>query len=144
MYDYCVVSPNIMGNRALADNQVASIALPPNLFQEITDRTQVGVFFGLYNESTLFPVRTREDVASAVPDRTTIVGSPIIAATVGPGLSFNNLQPPVEVNLRIPTEINGSVSLELNNCLKIYIHLHSLRCTVQLLTECVGQPKFRI
>lgn len=104
-----IARPSSIGTRTLADNQSASIALPPNLFSLINDRTQVGIFFALYNENTLFPVRDRENTASAEVDRTTVVGSPVIASTVGPGLLFDNLRSPVEINLRIPTEINGSV-----------------------------------
>ena len=45
-----------------------------------------------------------------VAGKTSIVGSHIIAATVGSGLSFNNLESQVTINLSILTEINGSVS----------------------------------
>ena len=90
---------------------MASIALPSSVFASISDRTQVGQFAGLYKQSILFPVHAWENTMGAVAGRTTIVASPIIAANVGPGLSFNNLEPQVTISLSIPTEINGSVSI---------------------------------
>ena len=105
-----VESP-IQGNKTVAVDQVASISLPSSVFDNISGRTEVGVFFALYRKSTLFPIRAREHTTGAVAGRATIVGSSIIAATVGPGLSFSNLQSPVMINLSVPTEIHGSVNL---------------------------------
>lgn len=85
---------------------VASIMLPPSLFANIS-RVNVGLFFALYRTSVLFPVR---NMTGVVDGRNTIVGSSIIAATVGPGLFFENLAEPVVVNLTIPTVIDGNVS----------------------------------
>lgn len=82
---------------------VAAIALPPSLFTNINNRSQEGIFFALYTQSTLFPIQVTENTTGAVASRSTVVGSTIIAATVGSGLSFNNLEPPVEINLRIST-----------------------------------------
>ena len=98
--------PSAVGSIRLADNQVASIALPPSLFGRITDREEVGVFFAMYTENTLFPVRDHmnsDSAAVGVSTTTTVVGSPVVASTVGPRISFTNLQPPVEINLRLMT-----------------------------------------
>ena len=79
---------------------MASIALPPQLFTKVDSKT-VGVFFALYSQPTLFPVRqpARKD-----NDTTTLrneVASSVVAATVGPGLVFRDINPPVVINLRL-------------------------------------------
>lgn len=80
---------------------MASIALPPSLFDRITDREEVGIFFALYDDNTLFPVREDARLAGTSSVAHIVVGSPVVASTVGPRLSFNNLQTPVEINLRL-------------------------------------------
>ena len=92
------------------DDLEATILLPPSLFDTITDRTDVGLFFALYNRTPLFPIRNRSNMDGAVAGRNTIVGSRVIAATVGPGLSFSNLHPRVEITLGIRLE-GDNVSL---------------------------------
>ena len=77
----------------------AAIGLPASLFQQINDRLIVGLFFAHYDVPTLFPVAGESD-GSALP-RQTVVGSDIIAATVGPGLNLQNLIEPVVVLLRL-------------------------------------------
>ena len=78
----------------------AAIDLPPSLFRLIGDRTNVGIFFALYDTPTLFPVdggrflNVMERVERAV-------GSRVLAATVGPGINFENLQDPVTIVLRV-------------------------------------------
>jgi hypothetical protein len=71
------------------------------LFNGIS-RDPVGVFFALYTEPSLFPirlpVRVEEEDASTLRSE---VSSPIVAATVGPGLDFSDLDPPVVINLRL-------------------------------------------
>ena len=89
----------------LAPQQDAAISLPASLFQTITDREDVGIFFALYNVSTLFPVnggRNRNE------PRRREVGSRVLAATVGPGLNFQNLMENVTIVLR---QITDSVSI---------------------------------
>ena len=88
-------------------NFETSIMLPPSLFSNISDRDGVGVFFALYRETNLFPIREIESTADAVVNTT--VGSFIASVTVGPGLVFRNLDPPLEINLVI-SEMNDSVS----------------------------------
>jgi len=43
----------------------------------------------------LFPIANDTDASI-----TTVVGSPVLAATVGPGLSFSGLEEPVRIMLR--------------------------------------------
>ena len=62
------------------------------------------MFFAMFTENTLFPVRDQmnsDSAAVGVSTTTTVVGSPVVASIVGPTLSFTNLQPPVEINLRL-------------------------------------------
>ena len=100
-----------MGSRRLADNQVASVSLPPSMFERITDREDVGVFFALYNENSLFPVRD----ASTSGTAREVVGSTVVASTVGPRLSFENLEDPVEINHRLmsmPDSVSNSAAFQ--------------------------------
>ena len=85
----------------LSSQQDAAISLPASLFQNITDRKDVGIFFALYNTSSLFPInrgRNRGD------PRRTEVGSRVLAATVGPDLNFQNLTENITIVLRRTTE----------------------------------------
>ena len=93
----------------LPEGVLASVTLPPSLFATIEDRDLVGVFFALYESPTLFPVRDGEQPSDF--SRLPAVASSVVAATVGPGLEFNDLDPPVEVNLRITNDFEGFVSI---------------------------------
>lgn len=90
---------------------LASINLPPSLFTTIdtsNGRQRVGIFFALYDEPTLFPIRNvmfqdknrSKSSRSLHPE----IASALVAATVGSGLDFHNLDHPVEVNLRISSK----------------------------------------
>ena len=94
------------------DDLAASVVLPKSLFTNIIDQSEVGLNFALYHRSTLLPLRQRENLSSIVADRTTVVGSSVIAATVGSGLPFNNLKSPIGINLTVSVR-NDSVSLIL-------------------------------
>ena len=78
--------------------QTAAINLPPSLFAIINDHPNVGVFFALYNNSILFPVN-----GGRITDQTRRpeVVSNVLAATVGPGIIFQNLEENVTVVLRV-------------------------------------------
>ena len=81
----------------------AAVFLPAPLFQSITNRTNVGIFFNVYDTGVLFPI-TKETNAST----TTVVGSPVLAATVGFGQNFNGLAEPVTILLRLnQLEVSG-------------------------------------
>ena len=84
----------------LQPQQDAAISLPNSLFQMISDRTNVGVFFALYDTPTLFPVDGGSNINSDAT-RQTEVGSRVLAATVGPGINFQNLDDPVVIVLRL-------------------------------------------
>ncbi len=86
----------MLGQRLSAD---AAIRLPPSLFEELNDRPNVGVFFGRYETSVLFPVggNNNNDV------RITQVGSQVVAATVGQSLPLRNLSEPVTITLKLQT-----------------------------------------
>ena len=90
----------------------STITLPPSLFNNVpADRPVIGVYFALYESPTLLPatrVTNNETFAS------TEVGSPIVAATVGPGIDFVDLNPPVTITLGLlPFTSNVSVSWPL-------------------------------
>ena len=86
----------------LTDNQTALVLLPASLFAEIT-RPTVGIFYTLYATPTLFPLRSREDEERGVRG---VVRSPVLAVSVGVGLMFNNVSPPVELHLRLSAQGN--------------------------------------
>lgn len=68
----------------------------------------MGIFFALYTESTLFPVRNFE--AEDNSTLTSEVASPVVAVTVGPGISLDDINPPVTINLRIINTFDEFVS----------------------------------
>ena len=79
------------------------VSLPASLFQRINDSPNVGMFYGVYNNSILFPVSVRENTTA---ERQTQVISNVVAVTVGQ----NNLtfEDPVVITLRLQKE--GMVS----------------------------------
>ena len=79
----------------LPAQQNAAISLPASLFERIDDRLNVGVFFAFYETSTLFSVDR-----PTLP-RQTVVGSRVLAATVGPSINFQDLDEPVTIVLRL-------------------------------------------
>ena len=108
--------PSEAGND-LPGSAVASVSLPPELFAGI-NKDFVGVFFGLYTEPTLFPVRLPSRTESDATTLRSEVASPIVAATVGPGLNFSDVDPPVMINLRlndIRTDVSSQKSTEYSN-----------------------------
>ena len=79
----------------------ASVVLPPELFYDVdASRDPVGVFFALYSEPTLFPVRQSERTENDISSLRSEVASSVVASTVGPGLDFSSINPPVVINLR--------------------------------------------
>ena len=86
----------------LSPQMDAAISLPASLFERIDDRDNVGVFFALHEASTLFPVHGDVDFSDTLnsPWKTS-VGSHILAATVGPGINFQNLDEPVTILLQL-------------------------------------------
>lgn len=84
----------------LSPQQDAAISLPASMFETITDREEVGIFFAYYDTPTLFPVTGQGDVNTNAPKQSK-VGSGVLAATVGPGLNFQNLTENVTIVLRL-------------------------------------------
>ena len=83
----------------------AAVSLPSTLFERIDDRDTIGVFVALYDTPILFPVGRESNSSS----KQRIVGSQILAATVGPGFNFQNLIEPVTILLRLQLA-EGTVS----------------------------------
>ena len=81
----------------LDPTQDAAVNLPASLFQQIDNRTEIGIFFALYDTPTLFPVNKGRNVHSNEAD----VGSPVLSITVGPGLKFRELEHNITVVLRL-------------------------------------------
>ena len=86
----------------------AAVSLPATLFDQIDDRDNIGIFFALHEVSTLFPIGGNPSSTFLSP-RKASVGSHILAATVGPGINFQNLDEPVTILLRLQIT-NGNVS----------------------------------
>ena len=84
----------------LNESETAAVFLPPSLFQSID--TSVGIVFAVYNTGALFPITnaTQQDQGKNA-SITTVVGSPVLAVTIGSGLNFNNLTEPVRILLRL-------------------------------------------
>jgi hypothetical protein len=86
----------------------AAISLPATLFDLVDNRDNIGVFFALHEASTLFPIGGNSS-GTFISPRKASVGSHILAATVGPGINFQNLDEPVTILLRLQIT-NGNVS----------------------------------
>ena len=94
-----------------SDNNGA-IILPGSLFGRV-DKDDIGAFFGVYDNTNLFPVgvenRAEDGKNSTVLTQT---GSYILTATVGKdGTAFEKLQEPVSVTLKLT--VNETVSFFL-------------------------------
>ena len=75
----------------------AAVGLPASLFQQIDNSTNnIGIFFAFYESSSLFPVGGGTVNISNSPT-TTVVGSQVIAATVGSGINFQNLREAITI-----------------------------------------------
>ena len=93
---------------SLSSREVASVILPPSLFQRIMNTTNnTGLIFGFYNETVLFPVGEISAESKSIEGRQTRVGSLIASAIVGVKESFQDLQEPVlnTFQLQIPPEM---------------------------------------
>ena len=84
----------------LSEGENATAFLPASLFQSITDRglDNIGSFYAVYDTGALFPIT----------NATTVVGSPVLAASIGLRLRFNELEEPVRILLRL-NELGVSV-----------------------------------
>ena len=92
---------SIAGPGELSPQFNGAIGLPASLFQQIDDRSNIGVFFALYESSSLFPVtEDTNSLTSSSPTRN-VVGSQVLAATVGSGINFQNLSEAVTIAFRL-------------------------------------------
>ena len=95
----------------LFPEQNAAISLPASLFNSIStvDMNNVGMFFGLYENATLFPVGRESSTKSKTSH--TQVCSGVLAATVGQAISIQDLSPDesVMVTFRLQNKL-GIVS----------------------------------
>ena len=85
----------------------AAVGLPASLFVQINNRSNIGLFFAFYESSSLFPIGKETDSPGS-PIRN-VVGSQVLAATVGSGINFQNLSETVTIVFRLQVP-EGSVS----------------------------------
>jgi hypothetical protein len=125
----------------LPSEQDAAISLPASLFQTITDREDVGITFALYSSSTLFPV---DGGRNSNASRRREVASRVLAATVGPGLNFQNLTENVTIVLRQITNYVSIIMIDLIIQSSILIpYIHSLQYQVQRQSVSLGILLFK-
>ena len=87
-------------------SETAAAYLPASLFQSITNRTSVGIVFAVYDTGALFPItNATQQYQETDASTTTVVGSPVLGVTVGPGLNFSNLIESVRILLRLNEEL---------------------------------------
>jgi hypothetical protein len=90
----------------LTRDEEASVILPNSIFKRIktTPKLNIGLTFGFYNETVLFPVGKVSDESKSIEGRQTRVGSLIASAIVGVNKNFQKLQDPVmnTFQLQIP------------------------------------------
>jgi len=80
------------------------------------------IFFALYDTGVLFPITNNtQPIPETNSSITTVVGSPVFAATVGPGLNFVELSEPVRVllqlNEQVDLEVGGMNTLSVGGAL---------------------------
>ncbi len=82
------------------DDIAASILLPAELFAQIPDKeVSTGIFYALFDNPSLFPTSNSKHGEGST--KQTIVATPVIAVTVGSGMDFVDINPPVEIMLEM-------------------------------------------
>ena len=103
----------------------ASVFLPPSLFISIaanlTNRTNIGIFFSIYKTASFFPLRN--------PSNSTIVAPLVIGVTVV-GEMINNLTDPIVLNFTIPNKINDTRVIMIAHYVMLY---HMVHRTIQII-----------
>ena len=94
---------------SLSANETAAAFLPASLFNLIQNHGKLGIYFNVYNSGVLFPVKNETQSLGSNSSVTTVIGSPVLAATVGPMLSFSGLAEPVRILLRLNEELEVSI-----------------------------------
>ena len=94
----------------LSPEENSAISLPQSLFQNLnrTNSGNIGVFFGLYEMATLFPV-SGGNIDSTAPSQLQVC-SQVLAATVGQNMTIRDLEEPITAVLRLQIK-EGMVSL---------------------------------
>ena len=121
-----VPGDQVVPDQLSPQQDAAIISLPPSLFERITNRSYTGLFFGLYETATLFPVGRGN--ADSRTTKHTQVGSHIVAATVGPGTEsdFQDLQEPVTSVFHLqPTQGMVNANFESTPIVIAYTSPHS-------------------
>ena len=86
-----------------ASDQIASVQLPPSLFDQFGDsEDHIGLVFTVYAEPVLFPLANTTQTRSEIR-------SPVIGAVVAGAAPIDNLIEPVEIGLTHLMENNVSV-----------------------------------
>ena len=86
----------------LNEDEMAAAFLPASLFQSIANRDNIGSFYAVYNTGVLFPIAKAAQIDQGMNTSfTTVVGSPVFAATVGLRQRFSGLTEPVRILLRL-------------------------------------------
>ena len=89
----------MIASDGLPPQQGASVSLPASLFQTIKNGSNVGVFYGIYNSSILFPVSASQGNDISAVRQTQLVSN-VVAVTVGQNdMTFENLPQPVRIVL---------------------------------------------
>ena len=99
----------------ITPEEIATAFLSPSLFEQFeSDAREVGIFFSLYESSSLFPIARESDSPTTAESEDdggimSQVGSPVVAATVSAGgqTEFPNLTDPVIVVLRLNPVLDG-------------------------------------
>ena len=99
----------------LSANETAAAFLPASLFNLTQNGSKLGIYFNVYNSGVLFPVKNQTQSLGSNSSVTTVIGSPVLAATVGPMLNFSGLAEPVRILLRLNEELEVS---SRNGCKK--------------------------
>ena len=102
----------------LPEDQDASISLPPSLFAELRNTTEIGIGFTFYRTAALFPLPEGSPYLT--------VGSSVIGALVG-GQSISNLSEPVTIFLRLTQPVRMDMPviscINTNHFACIYMYL---------------------
>ena len=86
----------------LNEDETAAAFLPASLFGSIKDGTNIGMFFAVYDTAVLFPITNATEIIQGTNTSvTTVLGSPVLAATTGVGLKFSGLKEPVRILLQL-------------------------------------------
>lgn len=98
---------NVVERGELSSQLNGAVDLPASLFERIDDSPNIGIFFAFYESPSLFPVGRDTDIPSSPIQN--VVGSQVLAATVGSDINLQNLSEAVTIVLRLQVP-KGSVS----------------------------------